>query len=87
VSNVHPAFTGILANFSTQHDRLTRLEIERENRAEDVSDLNVIRRDLAIAFKFAEASDVSGMDTIAQSIDDVIGALDAIIERVDLIGD
>lgn len=72
------------ATFCILADRATRAEIERENRAETVADLNVIRRDLAIAFRFSEASDVSGMDGIALAIDAVIGALDAIIERVDL---
>jgi len=75
------------ATFCIMGDRVTRAEIARENRAETVTDLNVIRRDLAIAFHNAEASEVSGMDAIAQAIDDTIGALNRIIERVDLYHD
>ena len=72
------------ATFSFTAGRSARLEIARENLAETVADLNVTRDLLATAFHRAEASDTDGMDGIAQVIDGLIGALDRIIERVDL---
>jgi hypothetical protein len=72
------------ATFCIMGDRLTRTEIARENRAETVEELNAIRDLLATAFARAEASDTDGMDALVLAIDNVIAALDAIIERVDL---
>ena len=75
------------ATFCIEGDRLTRAEIARENRAETVGELSITRDLLATAFARAEASDTDGMDALVLSIDNVIAALDAIIERVDLYHD
>jgi len=54
MNNVHPAFTGILANFSTQHDRLTKLERRNENLDDMYADCTSILADLACAMNLVD---------------------------------